>query len=318
MYFHRPVPEGHYDYRSGDVKKQSMNAAELPVLPGPMWGRLHMHSHLANTVEDIHSNIEAAIARGYVSLHGLIGSQRGAASVVGSGPSLKENWKKLERLHKRGVPIIACNAAFQFLLERGITPEYFFCFDADPLMLEFMTPVKGVKYLLASRCPPRAFELIEGCEIYVWHAQGDPDIESILVKHKRYEPMINGGSAAVVRAMSLAEGLGFKKIHVWGGDSSFKNKNTHIRKSTTDERNMFVNVNKRAFEIAPWMARQVEDFKILAPSLQAHQGVKIIVHGDSLLSHVAKTMGIETDSEPQYKQYWRNMKMKSQLFWKAL
>jgi len=295
-----------------------MNAADLPVMPGPNWNRMHLHSHLANTVEDIDSNVEAAIKRGYVSVQGLLGTQRGAASVVGSGPSLKDNWKKLARMQKRGVKIIACNAAFQFLLERGITPEYFFCFDADPLMLEFMTPVSGVKYLMASRCPTRAFDLIEGEDVYVWHALGDPNIEKILQKHKLYEPMISGGSAAVVRAMVVAQALGFNKIHLWGGDSSFKNGDTHIRKSTTDERNMYVNVNKRAFEIAPWMAVQVEDFKILAPSLQAHQGVKIIVHGDSLLSHVAMTMGIETDHEPRYKQIVRNVKMKSQLFWNAL
>ena len=297
-----------------------MNAAELSVLPGPNspWYRMHLHSHLANTVEDIDSNVESAISRGLMSVKEILGTQRGAASVVGSGPSLKDNWRKLARLHKRGVKIIACNAAFQFLLERGIKADYFFCFDADPLMLEFMTPVDGVKYLMASRCPPRAFDLIEGEDVYLWHTMGDTNIEAILQKHNLMEPMINGGSAAVVRAMVMAQALGFTKVHIWGGDSSFKNGNTHIRKSTTDERNMFVMVNKRAFEIAPWMARQVEDFKILAPSLQAHQGVKIIVHGDSLLSHVAKTMGIETDSEPQYKQYLRNLKMKSQLFWNAL
>ena len=67
-----------------------------------------------------------------------------------------------------------------------------------------------------------------------------------------------------------------------------------------------------------WVGFTSEDFKILAPSLQAHQGVKIVVHGDSLLSHVAMTMGIETDHEPRYRQVFRNLKMKSQMFWNAL
>ena len=301
-----------------------MRASDLPIVvgAGSPWQRLHIHTQLANTTEDIDRNVESAIRRGLPSFTGLVGTQRGAVSVVGSGPSLKEKWKELGRLQKRGVPIIACNASFQFLLARGITPEYFFCFDADPLMLEFMTPVNGVTYLMASRCPPKAFDMIEGQNIYVWHTMGDENIVKILQKYddpsKPEEKVINGGSAAVVRCMVLAQTMGFSKLHIWGGDSSFRNEDTHIRKSTTEEKTMFVMVNKRAFETAPWMTRQVEDFKLLAASLQAHQGCKIIVHGDSLLSHVAMTMGIETDAEPKYKQTFRNLKMKSQLFWQAL
>lgn len=298
-----------------------MKLDDIPIVGGP-WERLHLSSKLANTTEDIDRNVESCILRSLPSFTEIVDTKRGAVSVVGSGPSLKENWTKLARLQKSGVPIIACNASFQFLLERGLKPEYFFCFDADPLMLEFMTPVEGVTYLMASRCPPRAFDLIEGQKIYVWNAGGDENIVKILRKHddpsKPEEKIINGGGAAVTRAMSLAETMGFSKIHIWGGDSSFKNGDTHIRKSTTQEKNMFVAVNKRKFEIAPWMATQVNDFKILAPSLAAHHGVKLVVHGDSLLSHVAMTMGIETDHEPRFKQVFRNLKMKSQLFWNAL
>ncbi len=302
-----------------------MKVSDLPIVVGESspWGRLNIHAKLANTTQDIDRNIESCISRNLPSFaNRLVGTKRGAVSVVGSGPSLKEKWKELARLQKNGVPIIACNAAFQFLLERGVQAEYFFCFDADPLMLEFMTPKEGTTYLLASRCPPKAFDLIEGQDIYVWHTMGDENIIEILKKHdgpdKQEEFVINGGSAAVVRAMVMAQTMGYSKLHIWGGDSSFKNGDTHIRKSTTEERTMFVMVNKRSFEIAPWMAVQVKDFTLLAASLQAHQGVKIIVHGDSLLSHVAMTMGIETDHEPRYKQIARNVKMKGQLFWNAL
>lgn len=301
-----------------------MRASDLPVLVGESspWGRLHLEAHLANTAEDIERNVEANVLRGFTSFTRLVGTMRGAVSVVGSGPSLKENWKKLAKLQKTGVPIIACNASFQFLLERGVKPEYFFCFDADPLMLEFMTPVEGVKYLMASRCPPKAFDLIEGQDIYLWHTRCDEGTIRILQKYddpsKPEEQVINGGSAAVVMAMALAQTMGFREEHIWGGDSSFRNGDTHIRKSTTNEKNMFVMVNKRVFEIAPWMAKQVEDFRLLGPSLQAHHGVKIVVHGDSLLAHMAMTLGIETDHEPRYKQVFRNVKMKSQMFWNAL
>jgi hypothetical protein len=255
---------------------------------GKAWLPLRIHSSMANTVEHIDGNIKANLAREYVPFNGYLGSKSGAVAVVGSGPSLKDTWKKLENCKGE---VIACNASCQFLLEKGITPDYMMCFDADPLMLEFVKPpVKEVTYLLASRCPTEAFEILEGCDVVMWHAAGDEHIEEILEKNLKMEPMITGGSAAITRAMHLAQSMGFKEVHLFGADSSFKDSDTHIRKSTTVERRMRVMVNNRAFECAPWMAQQAEDFKILAPSMMHHMGIDLHVHGDGLIPHIARTI----------------------------
>src|SRR3990167_10404454 len=110
------------------------------------WLPLIVHSALANTVDDISANIESALQRDYIPFNELIGTKSGAVAVVGSVPSLKKNWQKLKRF--KG-DIIACNSACQFLLERDIIPTYIMCFDADALMLEFVTPHPKITYLLA-------------------------------------------------------------------------------------------------------------------------------------------------------------------------
>ena len=99
------------------------------------WLPLKFYNHLANTVEDIDRNIEYALSRNFTPLQALIGTKSGAVAIVGSGPSLKETWQELRRF--KG-DIMACNASCQFLLARGIVPTYMMCFDADPLMLEFI------------------------------------------------------------------------------------------------------------------------------------------------------------------------------------
>ena len=280
-----------------------------------VWLPLKIHSSMANTTEHIDGNIETNLGRGYIPLNTLLGTKRGAVAIVGSGPSLKGNWQQLKKF--KG-DILACNAACQFLLERGITSTYMMCFDADPLMLEFITPHKEIKFLLASRCPTKAFEMLEGCNVVMWHAAGDEHIESLLEKHKRMEPMVTGGSAAVTRAMHLVHAIGYKNIHLWGADSSFNGDDTHIRKSTTMERHMPIMCNKRTFMCAPWMAQQAEDFKVLAPSMMSHLGVNLHVHGDGLIPHIAIALGCRTDLEPRAKQLVREWKWKAKTLWQHL
>ena len=278
------------------------------------WVPLNMGHGLANSHEDINANLEYIMQRPYTGLPEILGTESGAVSVVGSGPSLKKNWKKLR---DSDTDIIACNAAFQFLLERGVTPKYFFCFDADPLMLEFITPHPDVIYLMGSRCPPRAFQMLEGCNVIVWHAKGDRDLELLLNKYGRMEPMVAGGTAAVTRAMTLAQPLGYTTVHLWGCDSSWSEGATHIRKSTTDEKYIPIRIQERVFHTAPWMCQQVEDFKQLAPAIRDMYGVKFIVHGDGMMPFIAEIMDFETDS-PKIARAFRSVKRKARILWSQL
>lgn len=256
---------------------------------------------LANSAESIARNIEHALGLAYIPFNDLVSTKSGAVAVVGSGPSLKANWHELKDF--KG-DIIACNASCQFLLEKGIVPQYMFCFDADPLALEFFTPHKDITYLLSSRCVPEAFKILEGCKLVIWHAAGDESVRGILEKHQRNEPMIVGGSAAVTRALILAMPMGYTEIHVYGGDSSFAAGETHIRQSTTVERRMAVKCNGRVFEVAPWMTIQVEDLKKLLPMIKLC-GTRLYFHGDGLLQWMAREIGFRTDYENVLQQWVR-------------
>ncbi len=279
------------------------------------WIELHCQSALANTAEDIGRNIEACLARGgYIPFHEIMGNESGAVSIVGSGPSLKKNWHKLKKF--KG-DIIACNAAFQFLLERGITPKFMFSFDADPLMLEFITPVKGVTYLMGSRTPQKAFDMLDGCKVVVFHANGDPGLEEILQKHNKMEAMLAGGTAAVTRCMYLAPAMGYTTIHLWGCDSSFSGEDTHIRKSTTVEKLIPIMISDRVFMTAPWMCQQAEDFKILSPTLR-DIGMRLIVHGDGMIPWIAKLMHFEVDNESKVLRFFSDVAKKSRILWQQL
>ena len=272
--------------------------------PGVDWRPLVVRGALANTVEHMARNIEHTLGLDYIPFTELVETKSGAVAIVGSGPYLKETWHKLKDFDG---DIIACNAACQFLLGKGIVPQYMMCFDADKLVLEFFTPHPDITYLIASRCVPQVFEILKDCNVVVWHAAGDEKLKELLETHEVMEPMVIGGSATVTRAMILALPMGYTEIHLFGGDSSFANGDTHIRQSTTTERRMAIKCAGRVFEVAPWMTIQVEDLKQLAPLLN-NLNVKLFAHGDGLLQHVARELGFRTDYETEIQQWLREFK----------
>ena len=127
--------------------------------------------------------------------------------------------------------------------------------------------------------------------------------------------MIPGGSAAVTRAMIIAQSLGYTEVHLWGADSSFEEGDTHIRKSTTEERIMPLLCAGRVFQTSPWMAVQANDFKALLPMLRDRLGLEIVVHGDGLLPHVARWMGCKTDLENSLQKFLREWRFKFRNVW---
>jgi hypothetical protein len=54
--------------------------------------------------------------------------------VVGSGPSLKLNVDALK--NTKGIPVISCLHNYQFLEDRGVTPDYYVTLDAGPVTIE--------------------------------------------------------------------------------------------------------------------------------------------------------------------------------------
>lgn len=299
-----------------------MNAAQhaaQAMAPAPgdrRWLPLRIGHGLANSHEDIARNIQSALDRNLPRYMTRVGQEKGTVSIVGSGPSLKRNW---QRIAKTGGDVIACNAACQFLLGKGIVPKYMFCFDADPLMLEFVTPHPEITYLFASRCPPEAFDLLKDCRVVCWHAAGDRDIEHLLQQAGRFDdPMVIGGTSATMRAMLIAQSLGYTDVHLWGSDGSFERGATHIRQSTTLEKRMFVRMAGRVFETAPWMTQQVRDFELLAPRLRDWYGVRLTVHGDGLIPQAAASMGFSVDWPLAVRQFLRQWKWNAVNLWNTI
>lgn len=245
---------------------------------------------VTNTADDVvQANLVATMERGYVSFNHLMDSvQGGPVSIVGSGPSLKWTYKDLVG------DVLACNSAHDFLIEQGIVPKYAMIWDANPVIAKFVTkPHKGVKYLVASRCHPSVFEALQGYDVTVWHALGGGDVEALLNQYGKQEPMVAGGSAGVTRGIFVMGAIGYREMHLFGADCCYEEDSTHVTGSVIDQKRMRLRICGKFFDLAPWMAMQAGDFKLIVPQLQ-DRGVKFVVHGTGLIPHIATFMDCET------------------------
>jgi hypothetical protein len=219
---------------------------------------------------------------------------RRTVSICGGGPSLKATTGELAG------DVLACNTAIGWLYDQGITPDMAMMWDSDPRMIKFARRVPTCTYYLASRCDPAVFEQLFGMDIVIWHAAGDKDLAAKLeewtTKKRQHSPLINGGSAAVTRAMYLAAVLGYRDMHLFGADSSFEGDvktDTHVRPSIVEETEIKVRCNGRWFQTTGWLAAQAQEFEAIYTPL-VNLGVTITVHGDGLIPHIWRTLSAQT------------------------
>lgn len=256
---------------------------QSPLVP------LLLHMEGAATQEEMNGNVIATLERGYVRLNEHLDRYRGAVSICGAAPSLRETWKDL-----RG-DVMACNSAIGFLLERGVVPRWAMMWDAHPVVERFAVPHPDVTYLVGARCHPSVFERLKDCRVIVWHAGGDHNIREFMEERQIVEPLVNGGSAAVTRALYLAYALGYRDFHVFGADSSYLGDDTHVGgASLVPEKDMSIWVgndpaSNRKFRTTPEWCAQVEEFKAIYPHF-LNLGANIETYGDGMLQLVHRLM----------------------------
>lgn len=237
------------------------------------------------TKEESERNISRTFLNGYERFNEHLDTKTGTLHICGAGPSLEDSYKELSG------DVLACNAAIRFLVDRGVIPTFGMMWDASPVLEAFCVRHPDITYLLASRCHEVVFNKLSGLKTIVWHAGGDHDVYDYLSTRGIIEPLVNGGSAAVTRALFLGYAMGYRDLHIHGGDSSYRGDATHICKSLSHEKRITVCVNKKFFDCTPEWAAQVEEFKFIKPALESPEfGVKITVHGDGLLPYVSKLM----------------------------
>lgn len=210
------------------------------------------------------------------------------AILVGGGPSLKSTFVDLLQEHKTGV-LFATNGTHDWLIERGIIPEYMVMLDSREGSADFVkNPHPSVRYLIAAQCHDKVFQNLEGYNVTVWANW----MEELKTSHL----IVCGGATVGMKLMYLTYLMGFRKLSMHGYDSSYLENDNHAYRQTLNDGEAVIDITAagRKFKAARWMAKQAIEFQEQSQFL-VKDGCEILVHGDGLLPWVARNISTVTE-----------------------
>ena len=228
-------------------------------------------------------------------------AHEGHAVIVGGGPSLKDSLEEIKQRKEHGQTIFSTNATAGWLFQNGIKPDYHIMLDARPENAAFIPPFEVTK-LYASQCDPSVTGQADG----IWHALMEGVLETTDHQQAAY---IGCGSSVGLKAMGLAYLLGFRNMHLYGMDSSYRDGEHHAYSQSLNdgERVVDVTMGGKEYRAAAWMTQQVNEFVDCARKF-IEDGCSLTVHGEGLLPDMARFMG-------QGKQPDREIVQKDGVWW---
>lgn len=187
--------------------------------------------------DDIKDNIRASVKFDIPVLERSPQKHDGSFIFIAGGPSLNDYIDEIRERKNNGELIATSNMTHDYLIDNGIIPDICAMVDPKKRCADYVKkPHKETKYLIAVVCNPRVFEnlLNEGMNVEkVLVGYGLENEEDVIIQMELYSPkkamsFLTGGTMMGLRAMNLAELLGYKKIEYYGMDSSFKSNSPDI------------------------------------------------------------------------------------------
>ena len=232
----------------------------------------------AHTPEQLLDNVRHAMTLGLSEVKPCA-AHDGILSVAGGGPSLEDTYKELTGC------IAAVNGTLGYLEAKGVQANICGVCDPSEHMAERVEAIPDVTYFIASCCHPALFDklLKAGCKVYLWHLHPIDGLDGLL---NEYYPdgwiQVPGGCTMGTRWLTLGYFLGFRKFHLHGLDSSFRDKSTHAYPDAQDDKEW---ITFDGFKTRMNFLAQAVDFvKLIEDSRKPEvEPIEIKMFGDGLL-----------------------------------
>ncbi len=210
----------------------------------------------------------------------------GVAVICAGGPSLRDEMASIAAHVQAGATVFSCNAVPRTLSAFGIKTDYHVMLDARYENVQFIDGIgKETVCLYASQCD-KAVHDAAGGKLVLWHP-AFPGVIDIVGKDKE-RTYFGGGTTCGMKATTLAWGMGYRKIHLYGFDSCYRGDNHHAYSQSLNDNEQVLEVEYagKTYRCSPWMIQQAEDFETFGPQLMDH-GAELSVHGTGLIPDIA-------------------------------
>lgn len=244
---------------------------------------------LCNTPDEaLFANVRENSAR-YRNWLNAAPAHDGHAVIVGGGPSLLQNIPAIQWRQGLGQHVFALNGAARFLKKCGITPEYQVILDARAENAGLVSDAGN--HLIASQCHPSVFEHVT--EPVLWHyaAEGIEDHIPPAQGPGERLLLVGGGQTVGLASMALAYAMGYRKLHLFGFDSSHRHELGHAYAQPMNDGEQLckVTMGGKVFLSSLAMAQQADQFPGVCNDL-IDNGCIITVDGDGLIQAVVQEM----------------------------
>lgn len=132
------------------------------------------------------------------------------------GPSLAETYQDLGR------PLLSTSGATDWLIARGIVPDYHLSTDPRPSTLPHLwQPHPDVQYLMASCSHPFTWAVLQGARVKTFHVVSGANTYAWLQVHDPQSLLVIAGSSVGLAAIQIGGVLGFRHFEIHGMDGCF-------------------------------------------------------------------------------------------------
>lgn len=248
----------------------------------------------------------SALAREWVS---TVPAHDGVALICGSGPSLEDDINVIRAMEIAGSggTIFAMNGAAAFLARHGIHPHYQVIADAREQTGDLIGP--ACNHIFANQVHPSLFDRCPNAKLLHVKTHESMDEFYELIAEFGKPQLVVGSSGSVGNvSLSLAYAMGFRNIHVFGFDSSFRGDAGHAfsQPMNISEPVCKVEYAGKTYQCTFTMKSQADVFPRLAYELE-QMGVTFTVHGTGFLQdrwngERAKTL--EQREADKYRLMW--------------
>ena len=185
------------------------------------------------------------------------------------------------------------------MLKRGIKPAAFVGLDPEEILKDYLIEMPDVTYYLAGQVHPGVFDHLKGKNVRLWFP-ADPD-----VKFPVGAVPVYGGSTCLSRAPNLAYLLGWRDVHIIGGDSSYTRK-SHVYGESGDlpPGTFPVELNGKMFITTRQMMQQACEFaeqmvEWARPGADGSKPLDVSLYGEGLMQEMFR-QNFESGTYAQY------------------
>ena len=251
-------------------------------------------------------NTDEATVDGYIRSNsrlpipwfGSVPAHAGTAIVCGGGPSLADHLADLKELARRAT-VFGLNAASMFLSDAGIGVDYQIIIDAKE-ETSALVDERARHRLFSSQVHPETAKRAD-C---VFHPAA-ANLLDLLPPERVAEGFsaVGGGVSVGVTALVVAYALGFRKLHLYGYDSSNRGAARHAYRQPMNDgfAEMDVEWAGKVYRASLPMKLQADAFIRFAETL-TEAGCELHVHGDGLLP--AMWIQPPTTERQKYQRLW--------------